>query len=430
MSPAIIAVLLCYVAYCVNGPLSYSLGDLSITPTQIALLFGIFLGLAPTRKPRFDSWFDVVAVALLVLTAVTLAYAGIEAFVRSNWEIFASASVLINVLWALSVGRHFRGGMAERDWQNLSTGILVLGAIPLGAGLLEAILRRHLFTEGAMAKGLVDYFFVRGFSVDRIDFVGAILPPLFISMGRVFDEGKRRYWLLVALGMTLVLLSTSWTGIASVATGLVLLVATRWRSRYELMALAALTIIGLVIVRLYVGSQMGAAQIEAYEMKIERTFGDGDVGDVSDFRSAAWIANVEGFIENPLGIGFGRNAMYLQKELGLFKPISSHNVFCIPLEMGVPGFIALMMVLYAFFAPTVRLVLSERARASLPPGMSSLVIGLSTYVAFRFIAYFHTFDQTPYFILAALLSALPSETFKAINLSSSSRRVSVRRRLR
>jgi O-Antigen ligase len=420
-NPALWALFAYYLANLVNDPVNLWLGLNSIfTPKQFALVFGIAFLIfekGPKRNSLFrNSMFSLIAFYAICLTSYTLFLVAGKA---SEGAWLGLLTTGINILWLFVVGNVLSRGLTARDARNFIGGMLILGLIPLLSGLYEISQGQSILRGYLPDKWVGLFFYIRGFHIDKVDFVTALAPAIISGFILISHHGVKKHWyLLPYLGASLVCVfkSFSTTGIIGL-TGALLFLAFLNVSRTAKIYFIILLALGVGVVLAAINTQGGQFLVEQYTDKYEKqtqlAYNPRFVYGAICFRA---------FLGSPIwGVGFGNHQRLIDQEVhGWAGGGGAHSIMKIPADLGLIGSIPFFLFWIILYSATFR---SFRAMSFKRGDEHSIMVkfslGFSIFVLARLILYFHGMAGEAFILWPAFAYATHGGNLKSPAASSS-----------
>lgn len=414
MNKGILSLFILYIAVSINVPARLYLGLPSFfTIKQIALAVGILITLPYLKIKIVDQinlFFDSIKY-LAIFFFISLFSFIIINIVRGNFDGGYCIQLLtggVNILWLLTTGNVLSQGLAEHEKLLLLKGLIIIGLITLVSGAYEGISHVPLMSGGIANRGLGPFFWVRGFHVDKIDFVACLTPGAFSAF--VLLINKKNWYLVIYLLISIycIYLSFSFTGALGVLGGLLFITILTGKIQNKfysslLLIVCAAAIFGLSLTPKVEGFITNYK--DKYTQITERT----------ETKARYQMARicVEAFLESPLwgnGAGSSRELIWRDYAVPYIKAIglkSAHSIMSVFADLGLLGgipFIVFWVYLYAgLFLITRKRVWDELSTATRM--LIKVSIGMSFIVFFRLIFYYHSMANFSFIIWPAIVYA-------------------------
>lgn len=403
-NPALKPFIILFFAFSFSDALSTPiLGGIPITPVQIAILYGIFIlkrkrnvSIIPTPIINIQ-WPILIYYSIIILSTLLV------------WFDFglnvSFLTIGFNLYWFLTMLPFLSKGINESDilkFLRLLQGIILFVTVP--SGLYELITHTHvLSTQYGLAENT---FYLRGFHIDKLEFGSMLACGSFISLVNfIIEPGfKKKLFNMIVLFLTtfLITFSFSTTSILGMITGIALILL--FKSKRMLLLLPFLIAIGYIGKELILETELYSDLSKAYELKYTLSV---EQYEEKNFRYSAILTALEKFQDAPFfGYGVGRSGEIIMEKLIEEKPINSHNLIADELiEYGLIGFIPLIIFLVRLYRLLFIQIKKQLVFFIYYEAFFLLAFALGFFLIFRFMLYYHRFDQTFYFIWAAFVIA-------------------------
>lgn len=412
----LLALFLYYAATLVNDPIVLHFGVPGVlTPKQIAIALGILIAIPHLKRwgARTESLFTKSVSWLIAFYGISfVSYAVVSVFGIVDEDVSITfITTGANILWLFTTGSLLSRGLSIRDQHKLTWGLLFLGLIPLFSGLYEASLGRPIMSGGFAENGIGDFFWVRGFHTDKVDFVSALAPGLFLAYVLFINTGLRRgwYWLLYLLASAyLVFASFSTTGMLGTIGGLLALalIGTSARAKVTLV-MALLVVYGILSVA--ANTERGQYLVFRYQVKYER---QSENMEQTNSRYAMARICLDAFWTSPVwghGTGSSRELIStnLPSHMGSGRLKSAHSVVSVLADLGLLGAIPFFLFWAHLYRGIVRAA-RKRMMAALD-GETRMLVQLSVAMSFlvlaRLLIYYHHMANSAFIIWPAIVYA-------------------------
>jgi O-antigen ligase len=394
-NPGLLSLSILFIAFSFNDFWSINFG--LPTPIQVAILWGIYYNFKKScTKTNNSYWLLLVSMSCYLIMYLTITV--IDFDINPNFYV---VSIIFNSLFLFSLLPFLASGCVQSDWNKLVIIIqVVVSVISVPPAMYELITHQNFITaQTGLAENV---FYLRGLHLDKLEFGSIMALGSFISIIQFFNtENTQKYRnfsvLLFSVCTLLLAFSYSTTSIMGFVTGLTLILF--FVNKKILWYMPIFLLFGWLAKDIVMQTSLFAEQQANYELKYKLNV---EMADERNFRKIAIEKSLLAFEKEPwLGYGIEKNAEVTQKLMLSDKPVNSHNIFANELvNMGILGFAPLLCyVLFLYF-------FSFQSSKNTPQyvrdiGLIAKAIGIFT--AFRFILYYHRFDQTFYGIWAALV---------------------------
>lgn len=396
----------------INDPVVLYFGRQGVaTPKQFALLAGIIIA-APSfdMKPCRSGLFARSILWLLLFYFVCVTSYTCSFLTGNVNEDYLLTLVTNggNILWLVIVCNVLSRGVSEMDRIRFVWGMLLLGLIPLASGLYELVTQQHILSGGFSERKVGNFFWVRGFHIDKVDFVSALAPSVLLAYLLLTVDGwiRRCYlipYFIAGIGLTFYSFST--TGCLGL-TGAILSVAVLSNTRrlQTKVAFVAVCVIGVVTLTVLLDTDKGRFFKDQYTAKYERQSYLED-----NPRYVYGRICLREFLHSPLcGVGFGNHVTIIYDELGGWAGGgNAHSVMSIPADLGLLGTVPFVLCFAYLYYYTWRSARYAALRVSKFDGvLIGLAASMSVFLLARFAFYFHSLADPTIFAWIVIVFAI------------------------
>ena len=402
-NPALRPFIILIFAFSFNDALSTPLfNGIPITPVQIAIFYGIYYTMKwrvgyihikiGNLKKSIGLYYMVV-----VLSTIYMSY---------TYQLNLSfLTVGFNMLWFFRVLPLLAQGLEEEDIEKffrLFLKIIVFVTVP--SGFYELFTHSHILSFSADLEK--DIFYLQGFHSDKLEFASMLATGSFISLSNLLNTGEKKdnrfNVFALILCTVLILFSFSTTSILGMAAGIAVIFI--YKSTKTIYYIPVFILFAYLFNGVLQNSTIYKQQTNAYELKYSLNV---DKYEERNFRYLALVAAMKKTMDAPiLGYGVGRSGYVVQEEMASNKVVNSHNFFANELlDYGFVGFILLFIFLWQLYRLLFSIPNALVKQYSYLDLLHKVTVALSVFMLFRFVLYYHRFDQTYYFIWAALIVA-------------------------
>lgn len=407
------ALLLYWLTTLINDPIVLYYGQEGVlTPRQVAVVISIMItipsfGLKSLRGTVFARSIPWL-VSFFLVSAVS--YTFFAMIGRTNLDHFKTlVATGANVLWLIVVGAALSKGLSPSDKKKLVRSMLLIGMVPLVTGLYESVTQQHLLSGGFADRGLGSFFWVRGLHVDKVDFVSALAPGVFLAYLLLGLKGWLKMWYLLlyfAAGLALSFYSFSTTGMLGLVGGIfVISLLYQCRGKRIGFTLVVLCVVAILATYIVGETDMGRFLTDQYTDKYER-----QSHLENNPRYVYGAICVREFLESPLwGIGFGNHVMKIYHETGGWAGGgNAHSVLSILADLGLLGAAPFFFFFGYLYYHTWRSVLrySNSQMFYVDRTLLGLVLSMSVFVLAKFAFYFHALADPTVYVWLALTYAI------------------------
>jgi O-Antigen ligase len=395
-NPGMLSMALLFMAFSFNDWYSLTFGF--PTPIQLAIVFGIYHNLRYKTSIHkgydgtFLTWLAIFYFFIIISNTIF------------DWDKNPSllfVSIGFNLLWLMSVLPLLSMGIEQEDWRKFCNLILlVVFIVTIPSGCIELITGKNVLdTQYGISS---DIFYLRGLHIDKLEF-GSILSLAgfiaFVDLVTKSPQTQYRTWKIsiVVLVSLLLTFSFSTTSMLGFASGIFVILL--YMNRKYLVYVPVIALLSFMASQIVQNTSLFQSQQSSYQLKYKLNI---EMYDEKNFRYLAIDAALDKIQESfIMGYGVGQSGAIIKKALGTEKEINTHNFFGNELlDYGLLGFIPITIFLYIVFK------LSFRVRPDQPTyinQMSLLNKATSVFLMFRFMLYYHRFDQAFYVIWVALV---------------------------
>lgn len=384
------------------------------TPVQLALFYGIYTFVFSYKITAPNLFLKIKGLMLFYLTVITVSTCSLIYF-SGDLDITVF-TILINMLWLITSLPFLSIGFTNEDillFLKYVSYIIFFITIPFG--MYEFITHKSfLNTNYGLSEGV---FYVRGLHIDKIEYASMLSLGVFIgvaSLGKKIKEFPLVYiYMLIFLCVLLIVISYSTTAIMGLVLGTALILLQGVRKGG-----GAIFLVGLVFFiafEIISTTDLFKNLLSSYDLKYELNVTQATE---RNYRYMSWDAAIRQIEENPIwGYGIGHSGKVVQaffiKDLNYFtnqyinlsKEVNTHNLFFNELlDYGIIGALPLFIILVFFYYYVFSGGFQEYSNEV--DLLNKLVLGLSVLLAFRFVLYYHRFDQSIYLLWASLLMGL------------------------
>jgi O-antigen ligase len=408
-NPAVTHLLLLYTANTFND---FAVINLHIfpSPTQVVILYGysVFFVSNPLPFPREFQKLRHIITIYLGFIIISCIYVSIQ----QNALQLIMFTIGANVLWLIGIIPLAYQGIGEDDMIKFFKIVLIVTIIFVAIpGFYEFITGKQIIVELEEDSGL---FYLKGFTSDKLEFGNILACGIFISLSCLFAKIRqyRRFFVFCLVTFTfLIVFSFSTTSVLGLAAGLLILFYIRFkRNLVPILLFLSLLIGGFFLVR---NSTIFQNQIDEYNLKYTKNINQASE---NNFRYLAVEAGFHLIPEQPI-LGHGANSSgdvirtYLKKRnvnndstLSLKNSVNAHDFFINELiDYGLVGFCLLFAFVYSFFKLSFKKLRRIETSHTYLIVLKQVCVCLSMYMIFRFVLYYHRFDQTFYFVWIVLI---------------------------
>lgn len=374
------------------------------TPVQIIMILSIIL--LPWKLNKSKDFCKIRNYIVYYLFFILLSFSLIN---YSRNSLFQLLSIVINSIYLLRIIQNFKQkAICYSDLLNFfNTILLSIVFITIPSGIIELVTHKNILN---FDKGLSDaLFYIRGLHIDKIDFGTYLSLGSFVGLGMLFSNAINFYYkflsfIVIVFSLLLVALSFSTTSIIGLGFGLLIIfILSPIKSTFQYV------MISIFLIAIFSGlvkTDLAKMQIDAYELKYNLQV---EHYKERNSRYMMLSKSVSLFSESPLwGHGFDRSAYLFQKVLKWYKPLNAHNFFANELiNNGVLGFIPLFLLFFNFFYLSIKAVKDNKMYVNFKfVNFSFIGAGLSCFILFRLMLYYHNFNNTIYIIWSAIVFSL------------------------
>lgn len=385
------------------------------TPVQGALLFGIYFFLFRYKTSIYHHFKQLRL--LLILYLIMVGISTFYIYVTTDFFNITFITILINVLWVILAMPFLSLGFEEEDIiKFLKYVSYIIFFITIPVGLIEFITHKSFMSTDYGLTGQL--FYVRSLHIDKIEFGCTLAWGIFIAVSFLGKKEKYfpSYFLVTLLFVSILLLSASFstTSIFGVAAGCFCIVMQS--NKKVLMVTPFVALVLFFSFELLKDTVLFSNILSSYDLKYQLNVTESED---RNYRYMSWDAAIHEIAESPIaGYGIGNSGKVVQHHfinnlhyftnqyLDLTREVNTHNLlFNEMLDFGLLGFMPLLCVLiilyYFAFDLSNPYYIHDGYNI-----LKKVLIAFGILLLFRFVLYYHRFDQTVYIIWMALVMGL------------------------